>query len=430
MVAEGTIEAVLDGDTLPPGCALIEAGSSTVLPGVVDTHVHINDPGRADWEGFETATRAAAAGGITTVVDMPLNSDPVTTTADAVRAKTDAISGRCCVDVGIWGGLTPDNASALAPMLDAGVLGVKCFLVHSGIDDFPAVGEHELHEAMPMLARAGVPLLVHAESPLRIRMFQSGDVVRRYAHYLASRPPTAEVEAISMMIELANKTRCHVHIVHLATAAALEMIAMARTCGVPITVETCPHYLTFMSEQIPDGATLYKCAPPIRTSHDRAALWNALCDGTIDLVASDHSPCPPAMKHIESGDFASAWGGIASLQFSLPAVLTGAAQRAIPLEEVVRWMCEAPARLAGLGSRKGAIRPGYDADIVVLDLQQTFTVDARRILHRHAATPYIGMELRGVVKSTYVRGQLVYDHGTHTGATPGILLERKRSIGS
>jgi allantoinase len=398
---------------------LIDAGSAVVLPGLVDTHVHINDPGRADWEGFETATQAAAAGGITTLVDMPLNSIPATTTVAALEAKRNAAAGRCHVDVGFWGGVVPGNAAHIEPLARAGVLGFKCFLSPSGVDEFGHVSEADLREAMPIVAATGLPLLVHAEWPALLREPDPRADPRSYATWLDSRPTTAEQAAIELLIELSARTSARVHIVHLASADALSSIGGARANGVPVTVETCPHYLTFCAEDVADGDTALKCAPPIREAEHRERLWRALADGHLDLVATDHSPAPAALKHVEDGNFVQAWGGIASLQIALPIVWTGAAERGLPVSRLAEWMSAAPARLAGLNGRKGAIAPGFDADLVIVDPDREMIVDASRLYHRHAVTPYDGARLRGVVLATMLRGEIVFDHGNCVGPPTG-----------
>jgi len=410
---------------------VLDAGNLIILPGVIDTHVHVNEPGRTEWEGFDTATRAAAAGGVTTIVDMPLNSVPATTTVAALEEKRSAALGRCHVNVAFWGGVVPGNASELEPLVDAGVRGFKCFLVPSGVEEFQHVGERELGEAMPILARRGVPLLVHAESPEKI----FPPTRPTYEAYLASRPPVAEVEAVRMMIRLARELGTRTHIVHVACAEAVEAISRAKQDRVPITAETCPHYLTFAGEEIGEDATQFKCAPPIRDSHHREALWSGLRSGALDLVVTDHSPAPPALKC--GGDFSRAWGGIASLELSLAAVWTRDRLRkppfaddsqvvaptfvpwrsGDPIERVARWMCSGPAALAGL-SRKGRIAPGCDADLVVFDPDAEWTVDPSRLQQRHKLTPYAGRVLRGAVRTTFVRGVRVWDDGrlVHDGA--------------
>ena len=378
------------------------------MPGIVDTHVHVNEPGRTEWEGFETATAAAAAGGITTLVDMPLNSVPATTNAAALEAKRASrlAAAGAAIDVLFWGGVVPGNAGDLQALVNAGVPGFKCFMSPSGVDEFAFVEEADLREALPILKRLGRPLLAHAEWPPALKPVPSTSDPRAYATWLASRPPQAEVEAIAILIDLCREFRAPIHIVHLAAAEALPMLRAARAEGLPITVETCPHYLTFCAEEIPDQATLFKCAPPIRGRANREALWQALVDGDIDVIATDHSPCPPSMK--ADGDFIRAWGGIAALELSLPAVWTGASARGIPLARVTEWLSAAPSRLAGIDGRKGSIAAGKDADLVVWDPDATFVVDEARLRQRHKRTPYAGLTLRGRVIETYARGRLVY----------------------
>jgi allantoinase len=374
------------------------------MAGLVDTHVHVNEPGRTNWEGFESATRAASAGGVTTILDMPLNSIPATTSAKALELKRAAAEGKTSVNVEFIGGVVPGNTGELEGLRDAGARAFKCFLSPSGVDEFPHVTERDLAKAFPVLARLGLPLMVHAEDPARLR---PGGSSSSYADYLASRPVEAEHAAIELLVGLMSRSRAPVHIVHLSSATSLGIILAAKRRGLPLTVETCPHYLTFAAEEIPDGATEYKCAPPIRSRAERDALWEALIAGDIDLVASDHSPCPPNMKRTH-GDFFSAWGGIASLQLSLPAVWTGARARGVAPERMVEWLSVAPARLAGIGDRKGAIAAGYDADIVLWDPDGSFVVDPAKLFHRHAVTPYAGRELFGVVHATYVGGRKVF----------------------
>jgi allantoinase len=427
LVEDGRITTVNSSTLRTSGTAgtpgtLLDAGNAVVMPGLVDSHVHINDPGRSDWEGFETATRAAAAGGITTLVDMPLNSIPSTTNLAGLEAKRRAASGHLHVDVGFWGGVVPGNAKHIEPLAKAGVLGFKCFLSPSGVDEFDHVSAADLREAMPIIASTGLPLLVHAEWPALLREPDPRADPRSYATWLDSRPATAEHAAIDLLIELSARTNARVHIVHLASADALASIGGARASGVPITVETCPHYLTFCAEDVADGDTALKCAPPIRESEHRERLWRALAEGHIDLIVTDHSPAPARLKHIEDGNFLEAWGGIASLQISLPVVWTGAAQRSIPLERLAQWMSAAPAALAGLDRRKGAIKPGYDADLVIVDPDREMTVDASRLYHRHTVTPYDGARLRGVVMATMLRGEIVFEHGDCVGSPTGKTL--------
>ncbi len=422
-IDDGRITAITTGTEATPG-TLIDAGSAVVMPGIVDTHVHINDPGRADWEGFETATLAAAAGGVTTLVDMPLNSIPATTTVAALEAKRKAAEGRCRVDVGFWGGVVPGNTDDLEPLARAGALGFKAFLSPSGVDEFTHVGVADLQQAMPVIARLGLPLLVHAEWPPLLRAPEAGADPSRYSTWLATRPPAAELAAIARLIELSSSTSARVHIVHLASADALDAINNARAAGVPISVETCPHYLTFCAEDVANGDTALKCAPPIRERRHRDRLWRALVDREIDLIATDHSPAPAALKHVDDGDFLAAWGGIASLQIALPIVWTGARARGIPFSRIAEWLSAAPARLAGLTGRKGAIAPGHDADLVIVDPDREMTVDSSRLYHRHAVTPYDGERLRGVVIATLVRGTVVFQHGECEGTPTGRLLTR------
>ena len=400
---------------------VIDVGDLVISPGIVDTHVHINEPGRTEWEGFDTATRAAAAGGVTTLVDMPLNSIPATTTVKALEAKRAAARGKCCVDVGFWGGVVPGNDRELDALVDAGVRGFKCFLVPSGVDEFPAVGEHDLRRAMPILARRDVPLLVHAELPEFLRE-PTHSTYQTYSTYLATRPAAAEVEAIRLIVRLASEFGARAHIVHVAAAEAVQEIELAKADGVSITAETCPHYLTFAAEGILDGATEFKCAPPIREASHRTALWDGLQRGVLDMIATDHSPAPPAMKC--RGDFMRAWGGIASLEISLAAVWTNVAHDAGDGQRLrlAKWMSEFPAALAGLADRKGRIAAGFDADLVVWDPDAEFTVDAAALQQRHKVTPYAGRRLRGRVMSTFVRGQRVWDNGTLTCGSVGRLL--------
>jgi allantoinase len=414
-VDDGRILRISEHDDVSSYEAVMDVGHLVVSPGLVDTHVHINEPGRAEWEGFDTATRAAAAGGVTTLVDMPLNSIPATTSVDGLRAKRDAAAGRCHVDVAFWGGVVPGNAADLDGLIDAGVCGFKCFLVPSGVDEFPAVTEDDLRRALPILARRNVPLLVHAESPAFIaRGGFAGEARASYRAYLDTRPAEAEVEAVRLMIRLADEFTVLTHIVHVAAAGAVEELARAQEAGVPITGETCPHYLTFSADDVPDGATAFKCAPPIRAASHREALWSALRRGVLGLVATDHSPAPVAMK--PPGDFGRAWGGIASLELSLAATWTGASARGFGVDDLARWMSLAPAALAAQSDRKGAIATGRDADLVVWDPDAEFVVDPCTLQQRHKLTPYAGMRLRGIVRKTFLRGRLVWDLDSHNAA--------------
>lgn len=428
-IRDGRIAAIRPFDTAPESAELLDVGDRFVLPGLVDTHVHINEPGRTEWEGFRTATRAAAAGGYTTLVDMPLNNLPATTTVENLRLKQDAARDQCGVDYGFWGGVVADNREHIAPLAAAGVLGYKCFLVHPGIDGFTMVDRAQLEAAMPIVAETGLPLLVHAELPGPIeeatgRLAQAGLDWRSYSSYLESRPDAAEVEAVRLMIELSRKYRCRVHIVHLSSVEALADLVAARAEGFPITVETCPHYLYFAAEDIADGATLCKCAPPIRAKANRERLWQALAEGDIDFIATDHSPCPPDMKTRAQGNFLEAWGGLASLELGLSIVWTESRRRGIPITDVARWMSEKPAKLAGLDHCKGAIRVGNDADLVVFDPERKRQIDPTRLQHRHAITPYAGAILEGAVEMTFVRGEKFYDQGAFPAEAKGVQCSR------
>lgn len=427
LARDGRIVEVAAHDASLPGAIVVDAGDAVVMSGLVDTHVHINEPGRTEWEGFATATRAAAAGGVTTLLDMPLNSIPATTSVAALEAKRDAARDQCWVDVGFLAGVVPGNAASLGALHHAGVLGFKCFLVPSGVPEFAHVEERDLRAALPVLARLGATLMAHAEVPGPIAAAPPMRAPRAYVQYLASRPRAAEDDAIAMLLSLAEECVARVHIVHLSSSDALPRLASARQRGLRVTVETCPHYLHFASAEIPDGATEFKCAPPIREGANREALWHALDAGAIDQVVSDHSPCPPEMKQRESGSFAHAWGGISSLQLGLSIVWNGMRARGIPLERLARWMSAHPARLAGLSHRKGALAPGHDADLVVWHPEREFTVRAESLLHRHALTPYLGARLPGVVEATYLRGECIYERGA-VGASPrGTLLSRESS---
>ena len=410
---------------VPRDFAVQDFGEYAVLPGLVDAHVHINEPGRTAWEGFATATRAAAAGGFATLVDMPLNCLPATTNVAALEAKRAAAHGKCLVDWAAWGGVSGNNSEHLKPLAAAGVRGFKCFLAEPGIDGFFRVDEAELRAAGPHIAATGLPLLVHAEMPGPLgraaRALRDSDW-RRYATYLASRPDEAEMEAIALMLGLCRKFGFRLHVVHLATAEALDMLRGARGEGLPVTVETCPHYLYFAAEDISDGSTLHKCAPPIRNRTNREALWQALAEGVIDMINTDHSPCPPEMKRMEEGSFQGAWGGISSLAVALPAVWTGAQSRGFGLAELARWMAKAPSTLAGLGASKGAIVPGFDADFVVFDPDAEIQITGEMLHCRHPVSPYLGEKLRGRVVSTYVRGQRVYHRGTFAEPAKGRAL--------
>lgn len=422
LVAGEKISAIVSLDEVPADAQVRDFGEAAILPGLVDSHVHINEPGRTEWEGFETATRAAAAGGYTMLTDMPLNCLPATTTAAALEAKRQAARGKCRVDWTAWGGVISDNQGDIESLAAVGARGFKCFLVHPGADGFTMVTERELREALPHVARTRLPLLVHAELPGPIEAatakLESADW-KSYSTYLQARPDEAELSAIRLLLGLCREYRFHLHIVHLATHRALDDLRTARAAGLSLSVETCPHYLHLTAETIADGATLCKCAPPIRSRENRENLWRALAEGVIDLVATDHSPCPPSMKQLGSGDFKTAWGGIASLSMALPVMWTEASRRGFTLADIARWMSEHPARLAGCESRKGRIAAGYDADFVVFDANAEFVVAPELLHHRHAVSPYLGEKLRGRVKATYLRGHAVFSDGTFPGEPIG-----------
>jgi allantoinase len=424
-IADGTIARLTKFDEVPPGVELVEAGEALVFPGLVDTHVHVNEPGRTEWEGFDTATRAAAAGGVTTILDMPLNSIPPTTTVAALERKRATGRSRCAVDTGFLGGLVPGNAAELASLHAAGVFGFKCFLCPSGVDEFPPMSPEDLRGAASGLAALDALLMVHAEWPPALE--RAGEPLgdpRRYGTWLASRPIAAETEAVRFLIDLARETGLRIHVVHVSAPETLELISLARAEGVRITAETCPHYLVFAAEEIPDGATEFKCAPPIREARCREGLWEALARGQLDGVVSDHSPAPPATKLSKEGDFLRAWGGIASLQLRLPAVWTAAQARGYSPASLAPWLCGGPAHLAGLAGRKGAIAPGQDADLVLWRPEKEFVVKQTDIRHRHSTTPWLGRTLAGVVEATYLRGEQVYAPGAADQPVRGRLLTR------
>ena len=406
LIRDGRVEALVPHSLpAPAGVALYDAEGLAVMPGLVDSHVHVNEPGRTAWEGFATATDAAAAGGVTTIVDMPLNCIPVTTSAAALQAKLRALEGQLRVDAAFWGGVVPGNAGELEALAAAGARGFKAFLCDSGVDDFPRATEQDLRLAMPILARLGLPLLLHAEL-CRAPAEPSDGGPRSYPAYVASRPPAWEVEAVELAARLCGELRCRTHIVHLSAAQALPAIARAKTADSPLTVETCPHYLTFAAEEIEPGRTDLKCAPPIRARANREKLWAAVQSGAIDMIVSDHSPCSPELKKLESGDLTQAWGGIAGLQFTLPAAWTGLSARGGSLPELSRLVSEAPARLAGL-ARKGRLEPGFDGDVVIWDPDAPMIPTPETTRHRHKLSPYAGRTLRGSTAAVFLRGRTI-----------------------
>ena len=406
VIEDGLIADVISHQELPDNIEVIDFGDSVISPGIVDAHVHINEPGRTDWEGFETATAAAAAGGVTTLIDMPLNSSPVTTTLAALEEKRSAAKGKCRVDVGFYGGVVPGNEGDLGPLIEAGVFGLKAFMCDSGLDEFPASGEAELRSALTALKQYGVPLLVHAEI---IGDAPEVSNERSFKEFVQSRPGQFEVDAIDFVIDLCKEYETPIHIVHLATKQALPLIDAAKNSGLPITVETCPHYLHFCTEEIEDGSTSFKCTPPIRDKVNRDELLSAVENGLIETIGSDHSPCPPDMKQLETGNLSKAWGGIASLQLTLSIMSTLARQQKWSLALLSERLSQRPAEIFGLGKSKGRIEKGYDADLVVWNPDNKFTVGGEELYHRHEVTPYEGLQLYGTVVQTFVRGNLVYD---------------------
>lgn len=424
IIEKGIITAVLNSLPANMQYETIELGDKLLMPGVIDPHVHINEPGRTEWEGFDTATKAALSGGITSMVDMPLNSSPVTTTAKAFDEKVNATTGKLHTNIGFWGGIIPGNENEIEPLIKKGVLGFKAFLTHSGIDDFPNTTEEDLNKAMPIIAKYKLPLLVHCE--LTDNEQPTTANVQSYINYLNSRPKKWEDDAIAMMIRLCEKYNCRTHIVHLSSADSLEQIAKAKQKGLPLTVETGQHYLFFNAEQIKDGQTQFKCAPPIREKENNDQLWQALKDGLIDFVATDHSPATPSLKEIESGNFMKAWGGIASIQFALPVLWTAAKKRNCTFSEIAKWLCENPAKLAGLQNKKGKIEKGFDADLMVVDDEKAFTVTEGMIHHKHKVTPYLSEKLYGVVEQTYLSGEKVYEDGQFIKLNKGKLIFTQR----
>lgn len=422
-IADGKIVAVTSHSDIPQHAVVTDIGDNVLMPGVIDPHVHINEPGRVEWEGFDTATKAAIAGGVTTLVDMPLNSSPVTTTVEAFEKKLLATEGKLHTNVGFWGGLVPGNADQVQGLIDKGVLGFKAFLAHSGIDEFPNVTAVDLDQSMPIIAKSGEPLLVHCEITDDIN--RSTDDVCSYINYLGTRPKHWEDKAIALMIQKAEQHQCKTHIVHLSSADSIRQLQQAKSKGLPVTVETAQHYLYFNAEEIINGRTDLKCAPPIRDKANNDQLWEALQNGLIDFVATDHSPATADLKEINSGNFMKAWGGIASIQLALPALWTAARKRDIGFEHIAKWLCENPAKLAGLANQKGKIAVGYDADLIVIDIDASFTVNEDDILHKNKVTPYKNEMMWGVVKQTYLGGELVVDEGKIVTLNKGKIILNK-----
>jgi allantoinase len=428
MVQNGKIAGIING-LAETDLPLTELDNDVLMPGIVDPHVHINEPGRTDWEGFDTGTRAAITGGITSLVEMPLNASPVTTTAEAFDKKTAAAEGKLHTNCGFWGGVIPGNEKDIEPLIARGVLGFKAFLTHSGIDEFPNVTEDDLRKVMPLIAKHGLPLLVHCELPIKARSSKpaaqsSQPNPRSYQTYLNSRPKKWEDDAITMMIRLCEEFNCRTHIVHLSSADSIKQIAKAKQRGLPLTAETGQHYLFFTAEEIGDGQTEFKCAPPIREKANNEKLWEALKSGVIDFVATDHSPAPPGMKELSTGDLLKAWGGISSIQFALPALWTAALRHGCGLEDMTRWLCERPALLPALKT-KGRIAKGFDADLVAWKPEELFVVTENIILHKHKITPYLNKELSGVVKQTWLNGEKVFDSGKFLHLNKGNILFAK-----
>jgi len=410
---------VVSIENIPENCPTEDMGNNVIMPGLVDAHVHINEPGRTDWEGFETATKAAAAGGITTIVDMPLNCIPVTTTVDALNQKIIATKDQLWIDCGFYGGLIPDNIQDLESLADAGVLGFKAFLSPSGIDEFPNISEKHLREALHILAKKGIPVLVHAELE---NGATSSEENKTYKYFQESRPKSWENNAIKLLIQLCREFNVHIHIVHLSSADILPEIAQTRKDGFPLTVETCPHYLHFSSERISDGDTRFKCAPPIWNGENRENLWAGLEEGIINFITSDHSPCTPELKNLEAGNFEKAWGGISSIQFALPVIWTECKQRGYSLEQLINWMSKQPAKFVGVDDLKGQISPGFDADLVCWNPDKKYIIKKEAIHHKNKLTPYEGESLYGVVNATFLRGQKVYENGQFLGKSKGKII--------
>jgi len=419
----GNIINIVAINEVPNQCQHTNYGDLVIMPGLVDTHVHINEPGRTDWEGFNTATQAAAAGGITTVIDMPLNCIPVTTSLDAVEAKKSCLKNQIWVDIGFHGGVIPGNESELEAMMDAGITSFKAFMIDSGIDEFPASDTETLDKAMPILAKGGATLLVHAELNSHSQEIQVDDK-SSYNEFLNSRPDKWEVDAIDEIIRLAGKHKCKVHIVHLSSAKALKSIRQAQNKGIKVTAETCPHYLTLSSETIPDGDGRFKCCPPIRNSDNQKALWDGLNDGTIDFIVSDHSPCTPALKRLEEKNLWDAWGGISSLQFGLSLIWNYLKLNNYSINNLVEWMCENPTKLVNLADVKGKIEKGFQADFVIWDPNKEHTIDKKEILFKNKMSAYEQHTVFGVIEQTILAGEVIYDRNKEnfTGKPKGKYL--------
>lgn len=425
---EATI-SILDGKItdIAPGKSnidgLVSYGNDVIMPGLIDSHVHINEPGRTAWEGFNTATKAAAAGGITSLVDMPLNSSPVTIDKPSFEIKLNAANQNLHVNCGFWGGVVPENAETIQEVIDTGVLGIKAFLTHSGIDEFPNVTEHDIRAAMPLIAKHNIPLLVHCEidsDHAGLKALEKNP--DSYQMYLESRPRSWENDAIKMMIRLAEEFNCHVHIVHLSSSDLVPYIQEKRAQGLKLTVETCPHYLVLSSENIPNGEPIYKCAPPIREKENNNKLWEAIRNDIIDFIVTDHSPATPELKKLETGNYKEAWGGISSLQHSLSLVWTEAKKRGFSIADISKLMSANVAAFLKLKNIKGKLEIGYDADLTVWSPEETFTIESRDLQYKNKITPYLGMTLEGVVKQTYVDGKLVYDQGNFENLNKGKTL--------
>ncbi len=426
LIKNGVISKLIEGKLQKQNFPIDYLNDLVVMPGIIDSHVHINEPGRTEWEGFETITKAAIAGGITTLVDMPLNASPVTTSKHAFKIKLNATEGKLYCNVGFWGGIVPDNIDLLDELITSGVLGIKAFLTHSGIEDFPNVTIADLKKGLTILKKYQIPLLVHAELDVMhddILAFEKDPI--NYQAYLKSRPKIWEDNAVEMAIQLCEEFDTPIHIVHLSSANSIEKIKVAKAKGLKLTVETCPQYLYFCSENIPNANTLFKCAPPIREKENNDKLWLALKDGTIDFIVTDHSPSTPELKEIESGNLKRAWGGISSIQFSLPVIWTEAKKRNFSIADVSTLMSKNVSKFIGFDTAKGLIKEGFDADIVVWDPEQKFTVTKNDIHFRHKITPYEGEELTGVVKQTYIAGKKVYENGNFVSSPVGKIILKK-----